>query len=344
MSESVIQSNRKELLDSAVSFLNEPSVANAPLEKKIEFLKSKGLSEQEIEQALKVATDTPSQSVVVSKSEPKIDRDEFVYESLPPPLPARDWRDYFIMATATAGLFYGVYEVTKRYVLPNVLPESKTKLEQDKEEIKLQLEKVDSLLNAIEQEHNAFKSKEEEKMNELDHTMSQLQTALDETSKTRAKMEYELENIKSQVGSLQSAVDKFISTDSSSRDLESILKEIDSLKNLIKISGSIAKNDENSESNGNGKATSFSGSSVPGIDTIPSASEVLAKIKLGNKDADKNVPAWMKNKEQAQIDNSIPEWQKNALSTTDIPDWQTTVETAEAEENGTTGENEKVGE
>lgn len=39
------------------------------------------------------------------------------------------------MATATAGLLYGAYEVTRRYVIPNILPEAKSKLKGTKKKL-----------------------------------------------------------------------------------------------------------------------------------------------------------------------------------------------------------------
>src|ERR1700744_1416776 len=50
---------REDLVASAVTFLQDPSVASAPVEKRIEFLKSKNLTQEEIDLSLvRAAGDT----------------------------------------------------------------------------------------------------------------------------------------------------------------------------------------------------------------------------------------------------------------------------------------------
>lgn len=49
---------RNDLIESAVSFLSSPNVQNAEKEKKIQFLKNKGLTDEEIEEAFKRTTAT----------------------------------------------------------------------------------------------------------------------------------------------------------------------------------------------------------------------------------------------------------------------------------------------
>ncbi|KAI8878240.1 hypothetical protein K501DRAFT_336891 [Backusella circina FSU 941] len=51
---------REDLLKSAVSFLTSPNVQSADREKKIQFLKKKGLDDEEIEEAFKRAGSTPN--------------------------------------------------------------------------------------------------------------------------------------------------------------------------------------------------------------------------------------------------------------------------------------------
>lgn len=316
---------RDDLVESAILFLQDSSVANAPLEKKIEFLKSKDLNEHELEYVLDQSNRERTKSHSDPISQRKRNTDEYMYEALPPPLPTRDWRDYFIMATATAGLIFGAYEITKRYIVPNIMPVSKTNLEQDKKEIEVQLEKVDKLLNAIEQEQSSFRSKEEEKLAQLGGTIIQLQETLDQTSRTREKLENEFGRVKLEMATLQNTVDKFISNNNTKRDMENVLKEIESLKSLMVVSG--ASFGEISNDNKSTKSKSPI-SQVPGADSIPSASEVLAKLNLGKPEETNNIPEWLKNKQNVSSSDmaSIPEWQKSSLDEVDIPNWQTTVQ------------------
>lgn len=333
-----IQDDRKPLFDSAVSFLSDPSVKDAPLTKKIEFLQSKGLTQQEVELALKESRQehqTFAQNVNNSNSRNsnnagtavrEFDRDSLMYEAVPPPLPRRDWKDYFIMATATAGLFYGVYEVTKRYIVPNILPESQTKLEQDKKEIQGQFEKVDKLLQTLENEQSDLREQEKQKLTELDKTVVDLQTCLEQTSYMRDKIEDEFKMMKLEMANLQSQLDTFVKSKRDDQQLENISSELESLKNLIKT------REANSVDYIGGDAAdrkaSLNKGPVPGAEAVPSASEILNKMNLGNNNRDQGqapMPAWKRAREESlshSNSNSIPEWQKSAMNNSKVSDWR----------------------
>lgn len=326
-----IPQNRKELYVSALGFLKDPSVATAPLTQKIEFLQGKGLTEEEIQLALKEATGAlPTQSsssdsasnAASSSGSVEQNTDNIRYEAVPPAIPNRDWKDYFIMATASVGLFYGVYELTKRYIIPQLVPESKAKLEQDKELIMEQFDKVEKLLTQIEQEHDQFKTKEESKLQELDSTIVQLQTALEETTKIKQHIENEFSALKSEFTNMQNAIDSFTKDNESGKDISKINEELQSLKNLIKNTYSAASQ-SNSSPNGALAISPMATGPVPGADAIPSAADILANMEFGKKTSPKQtspaaddlkVPAWKKAREENSSINSpasnIPEWQR----------------------------------
>lgn len=345
----MVDQDRKELFDSAVAFLGDPGIKDAPLTKKIEFLKSKGLSEEEVELALQEAKGQ-GQGQGQGQSAESGDNmvrarggREYMYEAVPPPLPRRDWKDYFIMATATAGLLYGAYEVTRRYVIPNLLPESTSKLERDKEEIKQEFEKVDKVLMAIQGEQNEFKEKEQEKLGELDEVISELKTALKDTTHTKEKMEDDFRLLKLEITSLQNSIDKFMTDNSSVREIETLTREVQSLKNLINV----AKGNNNNEAPVPKK--SLSPGRLPGVDAIPSAADILAKMNLGTDskvedsqttekpikksqdnmiDSSEFIPEWQRASSSSPKDG-IPEWQKSkdkSSSKVDIPDWQNSLQ------------------
>jgi len=129
----VIQTDRE-------SVLQDPSVANAPLEKRIAFLQSKNLTQPEIDASLaRSGEPAPSQP---SYTTPQIPARQYQqhygynpqqsgYWEQPPPeyvlvqetleletdricrVPRRDWRDYFIMATVMGGVGYGLYTLAQ---------------------------------------------------------------------------------------------------------------------------------------------------------------------------------------------------------------------------------------
>lgn len=330
-----VKEDRIKLFESAVSFLGDASVKDAPLAKKIEFLQSKGLTQEEVELALKQAQEKPNiqHTGTTYRDLSGAKRDDIVYEAMPPPIPRRDWKDYFVMATSTAGLCYGIYEITKKYVIPNLLPDSKSKLEQDKEEIQGYFNKVDKVLNAIEEEQEKARARDDEKLEELENTIYQLQTCLEKTTKTRDKMEDEFKMLKLEVINLQSTIDKHILNKDNARELEKVNGELSSLKNLINSSMS------NSAIEGSVRdlKSPLSKNIVPGADTIPTAAEILTKLNLDKKDG---TPAWKKARDETlgSAGSSIPEWQKSSLNEVNIPNWQNTVESAEMEEDNENNE------
>lgn len=333
---SKVKDDRRQLFDSAVSFLRDDSVKDAPLTKKVEFLQSKGLTQEEVELALKESQEQSRATPQATQSYKElrgVPRDEAMYEAVPPPLPRRDWKDYFVMATASAGLFYGVYELTRRFVVPNILPESKSKLEQDKEEIQSYFDKVDKVLEAIEQEQEKARNKDDQKLEELEGTIYQLQTCLEQTTKSRDKMEDEFKMLKLEMINLQSTIDKHILNNRNVKELEKITSEVNSLKSLI--SSSIVEDASGASSDSLGHKSPLSKNSVPGAKDIPSAAEILAKLNVGKRDTESSTPAWKKAREQtvSSADLSIPEWQKNSLNEVNVPNWQDNLEAAETEQN-----------
>ncbi|SCU90679.1 LAMI_0E03158g1_1 [Lachancea mirantina] len=326
--------DRQELYESAVAFLRDSSVATAPLSKKVEFLKSKGLTSDEINQVIKDAEkvgngggDNASTPAGPTAGTTALETAPY-YETMPPPLPARDWRDYFVMATATAGVCYGVYQLAKRYVIPNLVPEPRHKLEQDKQAIMEEFDKVEKLLTTIEQEQEAFKRQEAEKLDELDRTVTDLQTALDATSRTRERIETEFRMLKMEMTTLQGTVDKFISENSGSREFTKLNDEINSLKNLIKNNNVLRLKSPSEKSAVLSPAGQAAVTSIaPGATTVPSASEILAKMNIP-KNTDADQPAWKKSREAL----AIPEWQKQSSQKerTPIPDWQKAMLNAES--------------
>ncbi|SCV00796.1 LAME_0G12046g1_1 [Lachancea meyersii CBS 8951] len=315
--------DRNELYKSAVAFLNDPGVSDAPLTKKIEFLQSKGLTQDEIDKALKDAKDKPVEEFNNLKKKRELSSGTYQqYEAVPPPLPQRDWKDYFVMATASAGLCYGVYQLAKRYVVPNLLPESHSKLEQDKQQIMEQFDRMEQLLETIETEHSASTKRETDKFQELDQVVVELQTALEGTKRARDKLEDDVRIMRLEIEGIQKSVDTFIAENNSNPAVRKLNEEISSLKALLRTSDLLKASSPPSEQNK---------SPLPGAEVIPSASEILAKMNFPKK-SDADTPAWKKSRETAANDKSIPEWQKAAAekAPTPIPEWQKAMLNAES--------------
>lgn len=115
---------REELITSALSFLSDPKVQSAPLAKKVSFLESKGMTSEEIEEAMarangKVASTptTATTSTVPQHGGMMVQQQPgMMLQHAPPPLPPRptyDWRDIFIAAVLAGGVGYGVWTLAK---------------------------------------------------------------------------------------------------------------------------------------------------------------------------------------------------------------------------------------
>lgn len=107
--------DRSELLRNAVLFLTDPKVQSSTLASKIGFLESKGLTEGEIQDALRQATSSGEGTSVRAADGGGSNRGqaEFAtrgygswsgygtgtgYGVMPPEPPRRDWRDLFVSA------------------------------------------------------------------------------------------------------------------------------------------------------------------------------------------------------------------------------------------------------
>lgn len=187
--------SREDLINSAVSFLQEPSVASAPLDKKIAFLQSKNLTQEEIEVSLARAANPSTANAGTSPAAASIPPSPYTYarglspvpgygpypgywQPPPPEVPRRDWRDWFIMATVMGGVSYGLYFMAKRYIVPLIAPPTTPQLEQDKSAIDASFEKAFALLDQLQTDTSALKAAEESRTQRLDSTLTELESVV----------------------------------------------------------------------------------------------------------------------------------------------------------------------
>jgi peroxin-14 len=113
--------SRGALIDSAVSFLRDPSAANSPLNQRIDFLKSKGLSQQEIDQAISIASSSSSSSSSTTSA------GNYGYNTTTNQAGGRygndlqferDWRDWFIMSVIAGSAGYVAVNLLKVGSIP----------------------------------------------------------------------------------------------------------------------------------------------------------------------------------------------------------------------------------
>jgi peroxin-14 len=105
---------RDDMLKSAVSFLSDPKVQSAPLAKKIAFLESKGMTSEEIEEAMARVNGKSAAVTTTTTTAGPVAYPAGVMQA--PPVPARasyDWRDVFIATVMAGSVGYGVWHLAK---------------------------------------------------------------------------------------------------------------------------------------------------------------------------------------------------------------------------------------
>ncbi|EEH44283.1 uncharacterized protein PADG_00572 [Paracoccidioides brasiliensis Pb18] len=248
-------SPREELVSSAVSFLQDPSVSSAPLEKKIAFLQSKNLTQEEIDLALSRVGEDSSAAVSPSPSQSNVDQQSNYrllptqygqnypyrpggqWESPPPPpeLPKRDWRDWFIMATVAGGVGYGLYFVVKRYIAPLIAPPTPPQLQQDKQSIDEQFSRAFALLDQLSTDTATLKTAEEARTERLDAALREVENVISDLKISSRRRDEETRRIGEEVKSLNDAIPNAINgvKEGNDKRLQELSSELRSLKVLL---------------------------------------------------------------------------------------------------------------
>ena len=348
----------EELINSAVSFLKDPQVGGSPLTKKVEFLESKGLNQEEIEEALKRANDnstttsssSSSSSVASSNlsnttsspsyqsqqqqqqqqvySQPPID----YYNVVPPPVPEKSWKDYFIMATATAGVTYGLYQVVTRYLIPSIIPPSQSSIDKDKETINEEFMKIDKILDQLTFEQEEIKHANETKLSKIDTVIENVNDFLNKYNKDKLKFDDDLRLMKLEIDNLNNSIEKnmHLTKENINDELGEISQELQSLKNLIK-----ARNGSNNNQTNGGNGGGIEARKIAPVSSIPSASEILKKARAKNAASTTPEPKQepVKSEDTKSEETKRSEGiTKNGVMAAGIPSWQLQHKEKEAQE------------
>ena len=245
---------REELVNSAVTFLQDPSTASAPLDKRIQFLRSKNLTQEEIDVALARAGEEQQQqpsgpNAPYYPPAPQQQQQNFYprrppqygynpymeWQPPPPELPKRDWRDWFIMATVVGGASFGLYTLANRYIKPLIAPPTPPQLEQDKAAIDEQFSRAFALLDTLSNDTTALKQAEEARTQRLDTALTEVESVIAELKSASRRREDESRRISEEVRGLKDSIPKAIDSvrDGSEKRLKELGKELGSLKLLM---------------------------------------------------------------------------------------------------------------
>ncbi|CAG9954932.1 unnamed protein product [Clonostachys rosea f. rosea IK726] len=234
---------RDDLVASAVQFLQDPSVASSSVENRISFLRSKNLTQEEIDVALartggNAPPSPPSNAPPYPSSPPAQYYQPYPPNAWQPQPPAplrRDWRDWFIMATVVGGVSYGIYSLGKRYVMPLVAPPTPEKLEQDKKSIEEQFERSFALVEQLAKDTEELKSAEKERTERLDKAIGDLESVMSDLKSANRRREDDAQRVRDEIQALKDAIPKALSNqkEMAEKRLREINGELTSLKTLV---------------------------------------------------------------------------------------------------------------
>ncbi|KAH9907458.1 peroxisomal membrane anchor protein conserved region-domain-containing protein [Xylariomycetidae sp. FL2044] len=237
---------REDIVTSAVSFLQDPNVVSSPLENKLSFLRSKNLTQEEIDAAFARTGATPPATAPAQQvSSPAQQQQQPYYgqyqtqpygwQAPPPEPPKRDWRDWFIMATVMGGVGYGLYFITKRYISPLVSPPAPEKLDQDKALVDEQFEKAFATIEQLVKDTEELKASEKDRTEKLDKVLDELETFMRDTKSASRRQEDETDRLREDMKTLKGAIPKSMTANKEFTDnrLKEITNEVKSLKTLI---------------------------------------------------------------------------------------------------------------
>ncbi|KAM5501607.1 peroxisomal membrane protein pex14 [Microsporum canis] len=237
---------REELVSSA-----DPSVSSAPLEKKVAFLQSKNLTQEEIDIALaRSGSSSPSTQTSEQQGRAAVQQPSTSYRApanqsygygqqwgyaTPPELPKRDWRDWFIMATVMGGVGYGLYFVAKRYISPLIAPPTSPQLQQDKESVDEQFSRAFSLLDQLSADTATLKAAEEARTTRLDTALREVEEVVLELKSSSRRRDDDTRRISEEVRGLKDGIPKAIegAREGNEKRLRELNSELRSLKVLL---------------------------------------------------------------------------------------------------------------
>ncbi|KAJ8660572.1 hypothetical protein O0I10_003619 [Lichtheimia ornata] len=238
---------REDLIQSAVSFLTDPKVQSAALTKKVSFLESKGMTSEEIEEAMSrangkapAATTTATAAAPVATQQPggAVVPYNTAVATQPPPVPARpsyDWRDVFIAAVLAGGATYGLWTLAKRFFGPWFKVPQKEELEKEKAALDSQFEAVEASLKEIKDQTEEALTAVSTQSDRVNTSITSLEAALKDLKEGDEARQKQFGEVKDEVDALKELVPKMMDRNKQQQGdvLEELQNELKSLKSLL---------------------------------------------------------------------------------------------------------------
>ncbi|KAJ3076618.1 hypothetical protein HDU98_001627 [Podochytrium sp. JEL0797] len=186
----------------ATNFLLDPSVASAPLAKRVAFLESKGVSGDEIKAAMQRVGAGPS-------SAPPLPPLPIQYQQVQP---QRDWRDVSLALIGAAGFGFGVWHLAQTYILPHIEWPFKNALEDQITEISTALASATATIQS---------------------QTEALQQLLESTKQDQERSAEEIRVVREDLDSLKDMLPDLVKQQQGDVSVKDLQAELKSLKNIL---------------------------------------------------------------------------------------------------------------
>ncbi|RSH87071.1 peroxisomal membrane protein pex14 [Saitozyma podzolica] len=304
------RSDRSDLRRNAVLFLTDPKVQSSTLASKIGFLESKGLTEGEIQDALRQASTSVRAADDGGAARGQA---EFAtrgygtgtgyaagygtgYGVMPPEPPRRDWRDLFIMAVISGGVLYGLTSLARKYLLPHLRPPSSTAFQQTSSDLTAQYDEAARLLSELQTQTEALQAGLEGERERVRVAVEDVEEAVRGVREGEERWREEMREIRGEVESVRELVPRLIEKHAAaqSTSLSELQSELRSLKTLLQSRQAALSSNTSpggppraSSPHANGSAQ---GAATPGAGA--SETQRAANALLAPKGKGKGIPAW----------------------------------------------------
>ncbi|KAF9579818.1 bifunctional tryptophan synthase trp1, partial [Lunasporangiospora selenospora] len=242
-----VEPKREDIIASAVKFLQDPKVQTSTLGKKVAFLESKGLTSEEIEDAMQRANGTAPAAAaplaMVPAGQPQYAQQGMMVPGgqmmmAPPALPPKrnyDWKDIFIAAVVAGGFGYGVFQVAKKVIGPKLQYPSQEDLDLDKKKLDEQFEEIEKSLTEVKDSTTTVAKNVEEQTAHVKDSLESMSGVLDGMKTNDDKREQELAGLKSDIENIKTMIPQLMDKNKESQTnvLNELQSEIKSLKSLL---------------------------------------------------------------------------------------------------------------
>ena len=258
----------------AIEFLNDSNVKMSSMENKVQFLKSKGLNDEEINMALSYGNF--NNSVRFNNSS----YGNYGFEL------QRDWRDYFIIGVVSSGLAYGLGTLAKKYLWPHLQPPTSSQYESDLKVLNDKYDEADKLLKNLNDDTQSIKQSLKGQQDKVNETISEIEHSIQvrifyyiyyslayklfqSVKLGEVKTRDEMNDIVKDINEIKSQLPALIqsSQQSQSQSLNELKSELKSLKSLL-LSRQSSTGASNINNNGNGNISPSSSIQI-GKPSIP---------------------------------------------------------------------------